>query len=141
MFLIKLVYFIEEIVPLLNTIHASLHQTNSMIPTATEKLGKVTSATEMAATEVMDIVDNVINRLNTMTDQLDSIENCGAEDCDSSKQIAAIRAEIDGSQDDLFSIMNALQFQDITTQQINSIVSTIDTVQQFPVRNLRTALT
>jgi chemotaxis regulatin CheY-phosphate phosphatase CheZ len=45
------------------------------------------------------------------------------------KKISDLRNEVNGSHDDLFSIMNALQFQDITTQQINSIGSVIDTVQ------------
>jgi len=127
----KLVFFIEEILPLLETIHSNIHQSTSLIPSAAEKLGKVTNATEMAATEVMDIVDNVINRLNTMTSALDEMENLKESKVDSDEvreRIRIMRDEIDGSQGDLFSIMNALQFQDITTQQINSIVSTIDTV-------------
>lgn len=128
----KLVVFIEEVIPLLNTIHAQLHQSTNLIPSATEKLDKVTSATEMAATEVMNIVDNVISRLNNMSASLDLIEQ-NQEASGSSGEIikentAAIRTEIDGSQDDLFMIMNALQFQDITTQQINSISETITNV-------------
>jgi chemotaxis regulatin CheY-phosphate phosphatase CheZ len=127
----KLVFFIEEIIPLLQTIHSSLHQSTELIPSATEKLGKVTSATEMATTEVMDIVDNVISRLNSMSSNLDIVEeNAGKPDAVSSlnEKITEIRNEINGSQDDLFSIMNALQFQDITTQQINSIGSVIESV-------------
>ncbi len=127
----KLVFFIEEIIPLLQTIHSSLHQSTQLIPSATEKLDKVTSATEMATTEVMDIVDNVISRLNNMTESLDAMEegidNPGSTDLLRAKT-AQIREEINGSQDDLFSIMNALQFQDITTQQINSIGSVIENV-------------
>lgn len=128
----KLVVFIEEVIPLLNTIHAQLHQSTNLIPSATEKLDKVTSATEMAATEVMNIVDNVISRLNKMSESLDLIEQnqeIPGSCVESVKEnTASIRAEIDGSQDDLFSIMNALQFQDITTQQINSISETITNV-------------
>ena len=129
----KLVFFIEEIVPLLETIHASLHQSSSLIPDAAAKLNKVTSATELAATEVMDIVDNVINRLNNMTASLDEIEEKSGDSKDTgflNEKTALIREEINGSQDDLFLIMNALQFQDITTQQINSIASTIDNVNK-----------
>ncbi|MHB9030965.1 MAG: protein phosphatase CheZ, partial [Candidatus Latescibacterota bacterium] len=127
----KLVFFIEEIIPLLQTIHSSLHQSTELIPSATEKLDKVTSATEMATTEVMDIVDNVISRLNSMSSNLDSIEkNAGNPDAavPLNAKIAEIRSQINGSQDDLFSLMNALQFQDITTQQINSIGSVIESV-------------
>ncbi len=126
----RLVVFIEEVIPLFNTIQDNLNQSSSLIPKASENLGKVTSATEMAATEVMDIVDNVIERLNKMSENIDSIdENLPAEAADTVKEkTALIREEIDGSQDDLFSIMNALQFQDITTQQINGINETIENV-------------
>jgi chemotaxis regulatin CheY-phosphate phosphatase CheZ len=128
----KLVFFIEEIIPLLQSIHKNINQSTELIPSAAEKLDKVTSATELATTEVMDIVDNVISRLNQMTENVDALETCIAESSssDASKEkIEEIRNQINGSQDDLFSIMNALQFQDITTQQINGIASVIDSVQ------------
>ena len=126
----KLVIFIEDIIPLLDIIYADLHQSSNLIPKASEKLDKVTSATEMAATEVMDIVDTVVARLKKIDGCLDHLEETAPEAShDSIKQTTAeIRAEIDHCQDDLFSIMNALQFQDITTQQINAIGETIDTV-------------
>jgi len=127
----KLVFFIEEIIPLLQTIHSSLHQSTELIPSATEKLDKVTSATELATTEVMDIVDNVISRLNAMSGTIGVIEeNLGKPDAAEmlKEKITFLQGEINGSQDDLFSIMNALQFQDITTQQINSIASMIESV-------------
>lgn len=128
----KLVFFIEEVIPLLQTIHTNLHQSTELIPSAAEKLGKVTSATEMATTEVMDIVDNVISRLNSISSNLDSLEEKYGKSSDQGSvkgTFEEIRTEINGSQDDLFSIMNALQFQDITTQQINGIASVIDSVQ------------
>ena len=126
----RLVVFIEEVIPLFDAIQDNLKQSSSLIPKASEKLGKVTSATEMAATEVMDIVDNVIERLNKMSENINVIEeNLSAESAEVIKEkTALIREEIDGSQDDLFSIMNALQFQDITTQQINGISETIENV-------------
>ena len=45
------------------------------MPTATEKLCKVTDATEIATTEVMNIVDNVINRLTNMSNSLDELKS------------------------------------------------------------------
>ena len=126
----KLVVFIEEIIPLLNNIQSDLNQSTALIPKATEKLDKVTSATEMATTEVMDIVDAVIARLGRMTDAVDALEADAGDKADDvcKGHFGTLREEIDGSQDDLFSIMNALQFQDITTQQINAIGETIDMV-------------
>ena len=130
----KLVFFIEEVIPLLNTIHDDLHQSSLMMPTASEKLDKVTSATELATTEVMNIVDRVIGRLNTMTANIDEVDAVIAQEkpvlSTITEKTTSIRKEIDVSQEDLFSIMNALQFQDITTQQINSIGQIIETVQK-----------
>ena len=129
----KLVYFIEEIVPLLNMIHDGLNQSANMIPTATEKLNKVTSATELASTKVMDIVDIVINKLNTMStsaDEIDKILDKGPDVKSIKEKTTVIHSEIGSCQDDLFLIMNAFQFQDITTQQINSIASIIGTVHK-----------
>jgi len=129
----KLVFFIEELVPLLNVIYDGLHQSADIIPTATEKLDKVTSATELAATEIMDIVDNVISRLNSMSNSVDEVNKILEKSSDAKtikQKTAAIQSEIDNSREDLFLIMNALQFQDITTQQIKTIVSTIDTVHK-----------
>ncbi len=130
----NLVLFIEEVIPLLNTIHEDLHQSSQMIPIASEKLDKVTSATELATIEVMNIVDRVIGRLNTMTLNLDEVDTVIVQEKpvlnSITEKTTIIRKEIDGSQEDLFSIMNALQFQDITTQQIYSIGQVIETVQK-----------
>jgi chemotaxis regulatin CheY-phosphate phosphatase CheZ len=77
-----------------------LHHTN-------EKLQLVTSATEVAATDIMDSVDRAL----AMVDQLETRENA-----DLSDDANAIRAAL---RDELFAVMTRLQFQDITTQQIN----------------------
>jgi chemotaxis regulatin CheY-phosphate phosphatase CheZ len=77
-----------------------LHHTN-------EKLQLVTSATEVAATDIMDSVDRAL----VMVDQLETRENA-----DLSDDANAIRAAL---RDELFTVMTRLQFQDITTQQIN----------------------
>ena len=45
-----------------------------MIPSTTEKFDKVTITTELAATEVMNIVDNFINRLEIMSSCLNKLE-------------------------------------------------------------------
>lgn len=128
----KLVFFIEEVIPLFDAIHKNLHQSSELLPSASLKLDKVTSATEMATTEVMDIVDNVIARLNTIGERLTEMDQkLGKEMAyEAAKaKLRKIHEEVDGTQDDLFSIMNALQFQDITTQQINSVASDFDKIQ------------
>ncbi len=78
-----------------------------------QKLLEVTSATESAATDIMDGVDRAL----AMVDELD------AEEGDSA---AGRGPEIRGAlRDELFGMMGSLQFQDITTQQINYACSVL----------------
>jgi len=93
--IIKMVFFIEEVVPLLHTIHANLHQT----------------------------------LMNKRRCKIDSNLLSGDNAVNIKKRGLMIRTEIDSGQEDQFSIMNTLQFYDITTQMINSVASTTDNVK------------
>ena len=80
----------------------TLHDTSA-------KLREVTSATETAAAGIMDGID----RLTSLVDQLDDAGIVGSE-------AAALRARL---RDELFLLTGCLQFQDITTQQIDCAIS------------------
>jgi len=73
-----------------------------------EKIREVTSATEDAAINIMDACD----RASQMIDELDSID---AEPTPDRERASAVRG---GLRDELFLMMGALQFQDITSQQL-----------------------
>lgn len=68
------------------------------------KLHEVTSATETAATDILDGLDRAV----ALVDQLDELG--GDEDA------ALTRAHL---RDELFGVMGCMQFQDITTQQLH----------------------
>jgi len=74
-----------------------------------EKFRHVTSATEDAASNIMDSCD----RANALVDALDTID--AAEQPDRAAALE-IRSRL---RDELFQMMSALQFQDITSQQLN----------------------
>lgn len=78
-----------------------------------QKLREVTSATEVAATDIMDSVDRALG----MVDELDA----EAADADGGRG-PEIRQSL---RDELFGMMGSLQFQDITTQQINYACSVL----------------
>ncbi len=74
-----------------------------------DKIKEVTSATEDAAINIMDACD----RASMMVDELDSIDAQPEPD-------RAKASELRGTlRDEIFLMMGALQFQDITTQQLN----------------------
>ena len=93
---------------------ANLRDSRTALETATveklqhtsDKLKEVTSATEVAATDILDALD----RTQTMVDELDAAEEAG--DRDTGRQVR------DRMREEIFGMMGALQFQDITTQQL-----------------------
>jgi len=86
-------------------------QSNALETLATthEKIREVTSATEDAATNIMDACD----RAAQMVDELDTIDADASPD---REKAGGIRANL---RDELFLMMGALQFQDITSQQLS----------------------
>ena len=86
-----------------------LHTTN-------EKLSEISSATETAATDIMDGID----RAMVLLDQLDGDD------------VGPKGAEIGGQvRDELFMVMNHLQFQDITSQQLSHASSIIQDMERY----------
>ena len=71
------------------------------------KLREVTSATETAATDIMNGIDRSI----AMVDELDQL-GAGNEPTTRAAEVRGVM------RDELFGLMNHLQFQDITTQQL-----------------------
>lgn len=73
-----------------------------------DKLREVSSATELAATDMLDGLDRAL----AMIDDLDASDG----DPDASDHAGEVRSNL---RNELFSLMNCLQFQDITTQQLS----------------------
>lgn len=78
------------------------------LATTHEKIKEVTSATEDAAINIMDACD----RATQLVDDLDAID---AEDTPDRTRASEVRGSL---RDELFLMMGALQFQDITSQQL-----------------------
>lgn len=90
-----------------------------------EKLREVSSATEVAATDILDGLDRAI----AMVDDLESAETEG----DTGKA-AGVRQTM---RDELFGLMGHLQFQDITTQQLNYASSILSEMENRLVQIAR----
>ena len=76
------------------------------LQTTSEKLKEVTTATEVAATDILDALD----RAQNLVDDLDAADAAG--DKDKGQNVRDLLRE------EIFGMMGALQFQDITTQQL-----------------------
>jgi chemotaxis regulatin CheY-phosphate phosphatase CheZ len=74
-----------------------------------DKIKEVTSATEDAAINIMDACD----RANSIVDELDTLDQ---QDVPDREKATGLRATL---RDEIFLMMGALQFQDITSQQLS----------------------
>ena len=86
-----------------------LHHTNT-------KLHEISSATESATTDIMDGLD----RAFLLVDKLDG-DDVGPRGAEIGEQL----------RDELFAVMNHLQFQDITSQQLDHASSIIQDMEHY----------
>jgi chemotaxis regulatin CheY-phosphate phosphatase CheZ len=90
------------------------------LQTTHEKIREVTSATEDAAINIMDACD----RATQMVDELDAIDQ---EEAPDRNKASDIRGTL---RDELFLMMGALQFQDITSQQLSHASAVLVEMEQ-----------
>ena len=69
-FLADLINMTRDIKPLLDNISNTLEENVQKFPTATKKLSKVTEATEIATTEIMNVVDGLFNKIEKIQKKL-----------------------------------------------------------------------
>ncbi len=158
-FLEELFNFVREIAPVLDEINKSLEESSSKIPRASNQLTRVTKTTEMATTEILDALDKMSLKFGEIRGFLNAIKLCHEkqkklalrmdryfkkENFEGAKNLWGKFSEVlkncDGFDDVLEklsdakqnadNIMMALQFQDITAQQISAINYLISSVQE-----------
>ncbi len=69
-FLEEIFIFVKDIKPLLDDINSSIEENLKKMPNASKQLSKVTEATEVATTEIMDIVDGLIYKADLISNNL-----------------------------------------------------------------------
>ena len=99
--------FLKETIPLMLEANVSIRESTSRLPDATNNLNKVSETTAEAATQVMDKLDEVLAQLDELSDSIKS---------DSEKETQL--AKIEDIHNEASEIIFSLQFQDITSQQL-----------------------
>lgn len=108
-----------------------LMESQRKVPQATSQLDKITEQTEAAAHRMLDVAEkmtqreeDVINGL-TQLQQLIEPERHG----DVAMLVAAVREKAEANLNDAYGLMEALQFQDITSQQMNHAASLLEDIE------------
>ncbi len=151
----NLIGFMNDTVPLLETINLSIAESTSKIPKATMQLNSVTSATELATTEILDFTDEISTKVDSVKNLLiEKMLKDEKRNEELEKIFSAITDEnlliqieeykkhyikdtiLENVIDELtaissiaYNITMALQIQDITAQQLAAVNHLIQSVQ------------
>jgi len=152
-----LVDFMRDTVPLLENINTSIAESTSKIPKATSQIHNITSATELATTEILDIIDVISNDISTAEESISTliknekekeeiflamkalvINNPEAsalliryEAINNVNLILSPLVELfEKIRSNVYNITLSLQVQDITAQQLAAVNHLIESVQE-----------
>jgi len=108
---------------IIKDIIAHVHQSRSQLKGAVdglikqtgEQISKVSDATEIAASKILDVSEALTDKQNNLISRLDEL----AQNNESFAEfVDELKDDIYSQQDDTFMILDYLQFQDITSQQL-----------------------
>lgn len=73
-FLEEIFIFVNDIKPLLEDINLSITENLKKMPSASQQLSKVTEATELATTEIMDLVDGILVNVDFLQQNFEKLD-------------------------------------------------------------------
>lgn len=94
------------------------------LPTASDALAGVTQATEKATHNILQLVEEVMERDSELEDAIETLDRVAA-DASAKEAVAIIRVGADERMAKLTEMMTELSFQDLTCQAIQKISQTI----------------
>lgn len=151
----SLIDFMQDTVPLLENINKSIADSTSKMPKVKNQIDNVTCATELATTEILDLVDKISNEVSVIEKNFNDITKREIQKNEILKKIkffvkdnpeaeklfqeysllngteeyyAQTLDELKKIKDDAYYITISLQVQDITSQQLAAINHLIETV-------------
>ncbi|MBI1932583.1 MAG: protein phosphatase CheZ [Ignavibacteriales bacterium] len=151
------VSFISDFIPFIEQVSGSIQESRSKIPEASNQLDKVTNATELAMTEVLDKIDSITLQLNELTECIDEmvhsrtkVEYLISQLCEEIKgnekaktifkklmeaidvglTLELMKNKVSNIMANTDQITMSLQVQDITAQQLAAVNHLIISVQQ-----------
>ena len=121
---------INEIINNFKQLKNPILESQEKVPEATNKLDRISEQTEAATSRMLDLIENISLREEEIIKGLNEIRELlpeGSEKINTLVESLVERANV--NLNDAFTIMNALQFQDITSQQMNHAASMLEEVE------------
>lgn len=122
---------ISEIVDGYRRLRNPLVESQQNVPMATRQLDKISEQTEAATQQMLDLVEQITQREQAVMEGLKTIkEKAEAKDLTGVGEIVDdLTEKADTNCNDAYTIMDALQFQDITSQQISHAMSLLEELE------------
>lgn len=126
---------VRGIIPMLEQVKDSIEESSSRIPKASHQLSEVTTATESATVEILNVLETMADRIGKGEERLKEVRrfveqnNGTVEGSHALASIAAIEQMLSETKDNSMNIAIALQVQDITSQQIAGVAHTIEAIR------------
>lgn len=114
-----------------NKLRTPLVESHQQVPQATDQLDKISEQTEKAAQQMLDVVESITQREEAVIADLDKIRDLASASQNSEmlKLAESASAQAQLNLDDAFKMLDALQFQDITSQQMDHAASLLEDIE------------
>ena len=120
---------INEIIVNFRELKNPLEESQSKVPLATNQLDKISEQTEAATHQMLDIIDQISVREEEIIAGLEEARSQLEGNEAVINLLSELTEKANGNLNDAFTIMNALQFQDITSQQMNHAASLLEDIE------------
>jgi len=110
--------------------HSPIRESQERVPLASKQLRKITAETEAATNRVLDVAEGITTREAALIAELVALQAGAAPWGEEiANKIISCRNLAEQNHNDAFSIMEALQFQDITAQQMNHTMDLLEDIE------------
>ena len=96
-FMEDVIVFVKDIVPVVEELKSSVETSSDKLPKASKQLDKVTMATEMASTEILNLVEGIFGKLEKAQKEVAAREAHLARLREAAKRIDEVMAKIPGT--------------------------------------------
>ena len=118
---------VNSIVETFRSMQSPLMETRKKVPQATNQLDKISEQTEAATHQVLDRVEQITQRESDIIADLEQLKQNAPDG--GGETVASMITNANANLEDAYMIMDALQFQDITAQQMNHAASLLEEIE------------
>jgi chemotaxis regulatin CheY-phosphate phosphatase CheZ len=127
---VELAKSINEIIDNFKQLKNPIQESQVKVPIATNQLDKISEQTEAATNHMLDLIENISIREEEVINGLSEIKELLPKDNKKINDLLdGVIEKTNVNVNDAFTIMNALQFQDITSQQMNHAASLLEEIE------------